>query len=90
MVTMIGKHDIFRMREGAYHGHLAQLLPQTGVGGPRHQSPSKLGQDKLFGAPNEITVCIQILRLQPNQRPPGHIGIESRYLIQLNIPELLA
>jgi hypothetical protein len=78
MVTMIGKHDIFRMREGTYNCHLAQLLPQTGVRGTRYQPPAKLGQDKLFGASDKITVCIQTLWFQPDQRPPGNIGIESR------------
>ena len=78
MITMIGKHNIFRMREGAHNCQLAQLLSQTGVRGTRYQSSPELGQDKLFGTPNEINVCIQTLRLQPNQRPAGNIGIESR------------
>ena len=90
MVTVIGEHDVLRMREGAHNLHLAQLLSQTGVRGTRYQPATELGQDKLFGASNEITVCIQTLRLKRNQWPPGNIGIKSRYLIQLNPSELLS
>ena len=87
VVAMVGKYGIIQVRQGSDNRHLAQFLPQAGMRGTRYQATAKLGQDKLFGTPNEITVGIQMLRFRPNQRPPGGIGIESRYLVQSHTPE---
>ena len=60
MIAMVGKDYVARFRQGANHRHLADFLPDAGVGGTGKQAVAEQAQKGLFGFTNQTPKAVNV------------------------------